>query len=161
MPRWPAWTPRSSPCPATVRAASEPPAGPQPNAEPGTPKKSPTPSTSQSRISRNGTQLRKLKGSACTALVTSSLVSNSVVSARPSSPHSRSRCLACNRAHDTALGRAASSRTCALSLASVSPLAPTTDQTTRFSDRNGTAYWSKGSGGRPEYRTMTRLGMPR
>ena len=63
MPRWPAWTPRSSPCPATVRAASEPPAGPQPNDEPGTPKKSPTPSTSQNRISRNGTQLRKLKGS--------------------------------------------------------------------------------------------------
>src|SRR5882724_10050284 len=64
MPRWPAWTPRSSPCPATVRAASGPPAGPPPNDEPGTPKKSPTPSTSQSRISRNGTQLRKLKGSA-------------------------------------------------------------------------------------------------
>ena len=40
------------------------PAGePQPNDEPGTPKKSLTPSTSQSRISRNGTQLRKLKGS--------------------------------------------------------------------------------------------------
>ena len=64
MPRWPAWTPRSSPCPATARAASEPPAGPQPNDEPGTPRKSLTPSTSQSRISRNGTQLRKLKGSA-------------------------------------------------------------------------------------------------
>ena len=36
---------------------------PQPNAVPGTPKKSLTPSRSRSRISRNGTQLRKLKGS--------------------------------------------------------------------------------------------------
>ena len=39
------------------------PAGPPPNDEPGTPKKSLTPSTSQSRISLNGTQHRKLKGS--------------------------------------------------------------------------------------------------
>jgi hypothetical protein len=45
------------------QAASEPPEEPQPNDAPGTPKKSHTPSTSQSRISQNGTQLRKLKGS--------------------------------------------------------------------------------------------------
>jgi hypothetical protein len=63
MAPWPAWTPRSSPFPGTGPDASEPPAEPQPNDEPGTPKKSLTPSTSQSRISRNGTQLRKLKGS--------------------------------------------------------------------------------------------------
>jgi hypothetical protein len=44
--------------------ASGPPAEPPPNAAPVTPRKSPTPSTSQSRISRNGTLLRKLKGSA-------------------------------------------------------------------------------------------------
>jgi len=53
----------SSPCPATVQDASGHQAEPQPNAAPGTPRKSRTPSTSQSRISRNGTQLRKLKGS--------------------------------------------------------------------------------------------------
>ena len=62
--RWPAWTPPSSPCPATGQDASGHPGEPQPNDEPGTPKKSPTPSTSQSRISRNGIKLRKLKGSA-------------------------------------------------------------------------------------------------
>ena len=49
--------------PGTGPDASGHPAELQPNDEPGTPKKSPTPSRSQSRISRNGTQLRKLKGS--------------------------------------------------------------------------------------------------
>ena len=39
-----------------------------PNDEPGTPKKSLTPSTSQSRISLNGTQHRKLKGSGLRSL---------------------------------------------------------------------------------------------
>ena len=54
---------RSSPCPAIAGAASGPPAEPPPNAGPGTPRKSPTPSRSQSRISQNGTLHRKLKGS--------------------------------------------------------------------------------------------------
>jgi hypothetical protein len=62
-PRWLAWTPPSSASPGTGPDASEPPEEPQPNDAPGTPKKSPPAgSTSQSRISRNGTQLGKLKG---------------------------------------------------------------------------------------------------
>ena len=50
-----------APCPATVRDASGHPEEPPPNAGSGTPRKSPTPSRSRNRISRNGTQLRKLK----------------------------------------------------------------------------------------------------
>ena len=59
-----ACSPQSSPSPGTAPDASEHPAAPRPNAGQGTPKKSITPSTSSSQISRNGTELRKVKGSA-------------------------------------------------------------------------------------------------
>ena len=54
-------------CPATGPDASGPPAGPRPNAATAIPRTSPTPSASKNRISRNGTQLRKLKGSGLAA----------------------------------------------------------------------------------------------
>ncbi len=59
-----ACSPTSPPIPGIAPAGHEPPAVPRPSGAPGTPRKPAIPSRSRRQISRNGTNLSEVKGSA-------------------------------------------------------------------------------------------------